>query len=134
MVLSFSMSLRTPKGSMGSMGWIWKCHYFLGFFATHSFSILYLYSYGLRMPNEAFFHWNSKVLGLGRQIGQINFGAFGVFSAKLSAPILVLSMFSMIQPLFLQKSKPINSQPKIYLGLGFEFWPQRIRDLAFVCL
>ena len=23
--------------------------------------------------------------------------------------------------------------PKIYLGLGFEFWPQRLRNLAFVC-
>ena len=36
------------------------------------------------------FHWNPELLGLGRQIGQINSGAFGVFSAELSAPILVL--------------------------------------------
>ena len=43
----------------------------------------------LRTPNEAFFHWNPELLGLGRQIGQINSGAFGVFSAELSAPILV---------------------------------------------
>ena len=40
-----------------------------------------------------------RLLGLGRQIGHINFGAFRVFSAKLSPPILVhtvspLSMFS----------------------------------------
>ena len=41
-------------------------------FSTHN--------HGLRTPNEAFFHWNSKLLGLGRQIGQIIFGAF---SAKL---------------------------------------------------
>ena len=41
------------------------------------------------MPNEAFFHWNSELLGLGRQIGQINSGAFGVFSAELLSPILV---------------------------------------------
>ena len=45
--------------------------------------------HGLRTPNEAFFHWNPELLGLGRQIGQINSGAFGVISAKLSAPILV---------------------------------------------
>ena len=46
--------------------------------------------HGLRTPNEAsFFHQNPKLLGLGRQSGQINFGAFGVFSADLSAPILV---------------------------------------------
>ena len=37
--------------------------------------------HGLRTPNEAFFHWNRKLLGLGRQIGQMNFWAFGVFSA-----------------------------------------------------
>ena len=45
--------------------------------------------HGLQMPNEAFFHWNPELLGLGRQIGQINSGAFEVFSAKLSAPILL---------------------------------------------
>ena len=38
-------------------------------------------------PMKPFFHQNSKLLCLGRQIGQINFGAFGVFSAELSAPI-----------------------------------------------
>jgi hypothetical protein len=42
------------------------------------------------MPNEAFFHRNTKLLGLGRQFGQINFGAFGVLLVDLSAPILVL--------------------------------------------
>ena len=56
---------------------------------------LWYNSYGkvhwLRTPNEAFFHWNPKLLGLGRQIRQINraakfnSGAFGVFSAELSA-------------------------------------------------
>jgi hypothetical protein len=57
-------------------------------------------------------------LGLGRQIGQINSGAFGVFSAKLSKAIKLLhsfeiisthfgtvsTMFSIIQPLFLQQT------------------------------
>ena len=46
--------------------------------------------YGLRTPNEAIFHQNPKLLGVGRQFGQISFGAFGVFSTNLSAPILVL--------------------------------------------
>jgi hypothetical protein len=46
--------------------------------------------HGLRTPNEAFFHRNPKLLGLGRQIGQINFRTFAVFMATLSAPILVL--------------------------------------------
>ena len=44
--------------------------------------------HGLRTPNEAFFHQNPKPLGLGRQFGQVNFGAFRVFSADLSAAIL----------------------------------------------
>ena len=39
-------------------------------------------SHGLRTPNEAFFHQNSKLLGLDRLIGQ-KFWAFGVFSADL---------------------------------------------------
>jgi hypothetical protein len=34
-------------------------------------------------------------------------------------------MFSIIQP-YIQI-------PNIYLGLGFEYGPQRIRDLAIVC-
>ena len=54
------------------------------------------FSHGLRMPNEAFFHYNPELLGLGRQFGQINFGAFGVFSAELSAPILVQCSESLV--------------------------------------
>ena len=72
--------------------------------------MLLLYNtHGLRTPNEAFFHWNPNFWAWA-EIGQINFGALWVFSAKLSASILIqwvlLSMFSIIQPLFLQKTKP----------------------------
>jgi hypothetical protein len=44
-------------------------------------------------------------------------------------------MLSIIQPLFLQKTKLslYIHIPNIYLQLGFEFGPQRIGDLAFVC-
>ena len=41
-------------------------------------------------------------------------------------------MFFINQPLFLQTSKPLYSNPK-YLCLGFEFGPQRIVDLATAC-
>ena len=44
--------------------------------------------HGLRTPNEAFFHWNPERLGLHRQIGQINSGEFGIFSAKPSAVLV----------------------------------------------
>ena len=40
-------------------------------------------THGLRTLNEDFFHRNPKLLGLGRQIWQINFGSFGVISTKL---------------------------------------------------
>jgi hypothetical protein len=46
--------------------------------------------HGLRTPNEAFFIEIPKLLGLGKQIGQINFGALGIFLVKLSATILIL--------------------------------------------
>jgi hypothetical protein len=38
---------------------------------------------------SSLFHRNPKRLGMGRQFGQVNLGAFGVFSADLSAPNLV---------------------------------------------
>ena len=44
--------------------------------------------YGRAM--KPFFYRNPKLLGLGRQFGQIHFGAFRVFSNDLSAPISVL--------------------------------------------
>jgi hypothetical protein len=97
--------------------------------------------YGPTVDNEAFFHQNPKLLGLGRQFGQIIFGAFGVFSADLSTfnthfgTVSSLSIrFPLINFYFYKKLSLYIQIPNIYLGLGFEFWPQRIRDLAIVCL
>ena len=89
--------------------------------------------HGLRTSNEAFFSLKSRTFGS----GQINSEAFGVFLAKLPVTsthfgtVSPFSMFSIIQPLFPQKTKPLY--PNIYLGLEFEFLLQRIRDLAFAC-
>ena len=47
-------------------------------------SIKYTFKHRLRTPNEAFFHRNPKLLGLDRQIEQMNFRAFGIFSENLS--------------------------------------------------
>ena len=44
--------------------------------------------------------------------------------------ILVQSIFSIIQSLFLQKTK---HDVNLGLGFEFEFEPQKIRDVAFVC-
>ena len=59
-------------------------------------------SHGLRTLNEAFFHWNPELLAWDDKF-------WGIFD-KLSASILLvspLSMFSIIQQLFLQKTKPL---------------------------
>jgi hypothetical protein len=79
---------------------------------------------------KPFFHWNPKLLGLGRQVGQMNFGAFGVFSAKLSAPILA-HVFHCSIVISTKKLSLYIHIPNKYLG--FEFGPRRIRDLAFMC-
>jgi hypothetical protein len=45
-------------------------------------------------------------------------------------------MFSINQPLFLKKTYAFIFKSQILLGLlelGFEFGPQRIRDLAIMC-
>ena len=80
--------------------------------------------HGLRTPYEAFFHWNSELFGLGRQIGQINFWGFAVFSAKLSAPNLgqwvPCPCFSLFNQYFYKKLDLYIHILNIYLGLGLE--------------
>ena len=83
------------------------------------------------------FFKNSKLLGFGRQIGLIFFEAFKVFSAKLSAPILVLwvpcPFFPLFNHYFYKKLSLYSHIPNVYLGLGFQFGPQRITNIAFMC-
>ena len=92
---------------------------------------------GLRTPNEAFFHCNPELLGLGRLIGQISSGAFGVgiFGKNYEHPFWYSESLAHVFHYSTNIStKELSLYPKyIYLGLGFEFGPQRIRDLAFVC-
>ena len=78
-------------------------------------------------PMKPFFHCLVRLIRL------INSGAFGVFSAKLSAPIWYVFHYSSI--ISKKLSLYIIHIPNIFLGLGFEFefGLQRIRDLAFVC-
>ena len=96
-----------------------------------------LLPHGLRTLNEAFFSLKSQTFGLG-QFGQIDFGAFGVFLNRFISihfgTVSPLSMFSINQPLFQQQKKSLYIPiPNIHLEMGFEFGPQRIRDLAIVC-
>ena len=93
--------------------------------AQQTIVVLHRLGHGLRTTNEAFFQWYPKLLGLGRQIGPINFMAFGVFSAKLSAPILARLVpcpcFPIINHYLYKKLSFYTHIPTIYLGLGFEF-------------
>ena len=86
-------------------------------------------------PMKPFFHWNPELLGLGRQIGKINSGAFGVFRPNHQHPFWYSeSLVHVFHTLFLKKTLNLYIYiPNICLGLGFEFGPQRIRDLASVC-
>ena len=60
------------------------------------------------------FYWNPELLGLGRQIKQINSGTFGVhiFGQIISTHFGTVSMFSIIRPLFLKKTKPLYPHPR----------------------
>jgi hypothetical protein len=71
--------------------------------------------------------WTDKFWGI--------LGTFGRFISTHFGTVSPLSMFFIIQPVFLQKAKPFHPNPKYLFGMRFEFefGPQRIRDLAIVC-
>ena len=83
---------------------------------------IHIQLHGLRVPNEAFFHFNPKVLGLSRQIGQIDSWEFGAFWADLSTPIFVLRVPCPCFPLFLQKTTPLYPHLKYLFGIGIGIW------------
>ena len=67
-----------------------SCFFFLLLYCiTLSASVVICFPRTMDAQWSPFFR-NPKLLGLDRQFGQINIGAFGVFLAHLSAPILVL--------------------------------------------
>jgi hypothetical protein len=73
------------------------------------------------MPNEAFFQKNPELLGLGRHI----LGHLGYFWPNYQHPswymlrtVSPLSMFSLIQHLFLQKTKRLYPHSKYLFGIG----------------
>ena len=81
-------------------------------------SSIYILVPGLRRPNESFFHGNQELLGLGRQIGHFHYST--ITSTKKLSPYIHIQ--------------------NIYLGLEYEFGPQRIirfscvRSSCFLCM
>ena len=67
--------------------------------------------------------WNPELLGFGRQVGQINSGAFGVILSKTISThfgtLSPLSMIFIIPPSFLQKTKIFN---KYLFEIGIWIW------------
>ena len=75
------------------------------------------------------FSKNLELLGSGRHFGLKFFEEFGVFSAGLSTPILVLWVPCPCLPLFLQKSRPLYPAPKYLFGSGI--WILAAKNLRF---
>ena len=80
----------------------------------------YRCSHGLRTPRDNFFQ-KSEILDLKQTFWAEIFEAFGVFSVHFGT-VCSLSMFSIIQPLFLQKTKPLYPHPKYLFGIGIWIW------------
>ena len=85
---------------------------------------------------KPFFIEIPNFLGLGRQFGRINFGATGVFSANLSAPIYVLWVpcpyFSLINQYFYKETpKPFYPNPKYLFGIG-PVWIEAAKIYRFI--
>ena len=80
------------------------------------------WTFGLRQTN-----WADKFCGI-----------WGIFGRTISAHFGTVSPLSMFFSLFnnhyfYKRLSLYIHIPNVYLGLGFEFGPQRIRDLAFMC-
>jgi hypothetical protein len=77
--------------------------------------------HGLRTPRESFFR-KSQNFGLGQTLWAKKFGGiWGIFGRFISTHFVTvspLSMFSIYQPLFLQKTKPLYPNPKYLFGIG----------------
>ena len=78
------------------------------------------------MPNEAFFFIEIQTFGLGQTIWADKFwGIWGIFCQFITTHFVTvcpLCMFSINQPLFLQKTKPLYPNPKYIFGIGIGIW------------
>ena len=65
-----------------------------------------------------FLAWEDK-------LGHKFWGIWGIFGQTISThfdTVSPLSMFSVIQPLYLQKTKPLYPHPKYFFGIGILIW------------
>ena len=81
---------------------------------------------------KLFFSAKSQTFGLGQTIWTDKiwgiWGIFGPFISNHFGNVSSLSMFSINQPLFLQETKALYSNPKFF-GIGIRIWAAK--DLGF---
>ena len=90
---------------------------------------IYSHSHGLRTFRESFFFGNPNFRAWADKLGRTFLGHLGYFR-----PIYRHRSFPLINHYFYKKLSLYIQIPNIYLGLRFEFGPQRIRHLAIVCV
>jgi hypothetical protein len=86
-------------------------------------------------PMKPFFYQKSQTFGLGHTIWADKFwGILGIFGQTISTHLgLPCPCFPLINHYFYKKLSLYIHIPDIYLGLGFEFGPQRNSNLSIVC-
>ena len=86
------------------------------------------YEHGLQTTDAqwSLFSSKSQTFGLGQTIWVDTFwGIWGIFSRTISThfgTVSPLSMFFIIQPLILRKTKPLYPHPKYLFGIGIWIW------------
>ena len=100
--------------------WNLECSFFTLFtFTTISANSAKITDYGRPMK---LFPLKSQIFGLGQIIWADKFwgiwGILGQFISTHFGTVSPLSMFSINQPLFLQKTKPLYPNPKYLFGIG----------------
>ena len=72
------------------------------------------------------FSSKSQAFGLGQTIWG-NLGIFGWFISTYFGTVSPLSVFSINQPVFLQKTKPLYPNPKYLFAIGIWIWAAKNR-------
>ena len=82
---------------------------------------------------ERVFFQKSRTFGLGQTFwAEMFWGFWGIFGRTINTHfgnVSSMSMFSIIQPLFLQKTKPLCPNPKYLFGIGI--WIGAAKNLRF---
>ena len=81
--------------------------------------------HGQRTLNEPFFIEIQNFLALADKLADKFLGILGICGPTISThfcTVSPLSMFSIIQPVFLQKTKPLYPNPKYLFGIGIWIW------------